>query len=253
MRKCLSPFFIGREEPGLNIGTGNFDIQLPQTLIACGPGSEKAINNDNRAIRDFVSESVSIGEKPLVLSGDCLSAIGVLAGIQKCEIQPRLLWFDAHGDFHTPETTLSGHLGGMPLAMITGRGNLSLLKGVNMTPLPDRQVYFIGGRDLEPGERETIYESQIRMCDRISDILSDLPKEGRFWVHLDTDYINPIDAPAMRYPAVGGPSARMIKSDLQALASYVEILGLSVSAWAPHLDVDALTARTCWDVIDATL
>ena len=253
MRKCLSPFFIGREEPGLNSGTGIFDLELPRTLIACEPGSINAINNVNCAIRDFVAESVLIGEKPFVLSGDCLSAIGCLAGIQKCKMQPHLLWFDAHGDFHTPETTISGHLGGMPLAMIKGRGDLSLLKGANMTPLPDRLVYFIGGRDLEPGEKEAIYESQICKCDRIVDILDDLPKQGPFWVHFDTDYINPIDAPAMRYPAVGGPSAQLIKSDLKALAGCINILGLSVSAWAPHLDVDARTARTCWNVIDADL
>jgi arginase len=251
MRKCLSPFFIGREEPGLDIGLGSFDIQLLQSLIACEPVSKNAISNINCAIRDFITETVSIGEKPMVLSGDCLSAIGCLAGLQKCEIQPYLLWFDAHGDFHTPETTISGHIGGMPLAMITGRGDLSLLTGVNLAPLPDKRVYFIGGRDIEPGEKEAMELSNIHMCNRITDILSELPKKPNFWVHFDTDYINPIDAPAMRYPAKGGISAQLVKSDLNALASRTNIVGLSVSAWAPHLDFERQTAITCWDVISA--
>jgi arginase len=249
MRKCLSPFFIGRDEPGLDRGTGPFDIKLPLTLVGIEPGSKNAINSINCAIRDFIAETVVLGEKPMVLSGDCLSAIGCLAGLQKCDIYPYFIWFDAHGDFHTPETTISGHLGGMPLAMITGRGDQSLLSAVDLKPLPDRKVYFVGGRDLEVGEKEALEESKINKCERITEILSELPKESYFWVHFDMDYIIPIDAPAMRYPAEGGVSAQIIKSDLNTLASCINILGLSVSAWAPHLDVNAQTAIVCWDVI----
>ena len=61
-------------------------------------------------------------DAPVVISGDCMVAIGVLAGLQARGIDPTLLWFDAHGDFHTWETTASGFLGGMPLAMVSGRG-----------------------------------------------------------------------------------------------------------------------------------
>jgi len=251
MRKCLSPFFIGREELGLDIHTGPFNIQLPQTLINCGVGSKNAINNINCAIRDFISETIAMGENPMVLSGDCLSAIGCLAGLQKNNIYPYILWFDAHGDFHTTETTISGHLGGMPLAMITGRGDLSLITAVGLKPIHDKRVYFIGGRDLEVGEKESMIGSKIKRCNLITDILSELPKKSYFWVHFDTDYINPIDAPAMRYPANGGASAQLVKSELKALASCVNIIGSSVSAWAPHLDIDAKTAIICWDVISS--
>jgi len=251
MRKCLSPFFIGCREPGLDIGTGPFDIQLPQSLIGSKPGSKNAIININVAIQDFIVETVRSGEKPVVLSGDCLSAIGCLAGLQRCDIHPYLLWFDAHGDFHTPETSISRHLGGMPLAMITGRGDLTFTTVAGMMPLPDNRVCLVGGRDLESGEKETIEASKILICDRITDILNELPKNIDFWIHFDTDYINPIDAPAMRYPAKGGASAQLVKFDLAQLTNCINIIGLSVSAWAPHLDVEAHTANACWDVISS--
>ncbi|MCI0557230.1 MAG: arginase family protein [Nitrososphaera sp.] len=250
MRKCLAPFFVGREEAGLDRGTGPFDVVLPGTLVDPEPGSKSSINSVNRAIREFVAETVVSGERPLVLSGDCLCSIGCIAGLQRCGIRPQLLWFDAHGDFHTPETTISAHLGGMPLAMITGRGDLSLLEAVGLTPLVDADVFHIGARDLEPGEKEALETSGIDCMSRITDILNVLPKRSPCWVHFDTDYINPSDAPAMRYPASGGISSGSAKSDFDALARRAGlILGLSISAWAPRLDVEARTAVTCWNTV----
>jgi len=249
MRKCLAPFFIGHEEPGLHRGIPTFDVVLSQNLVEHDSGSKTAINRINRAIRDFVAETVVTGEKPLVLCGDCLSAIGCLAGLKKCGIQPYLMWFDAHGDFHTFETTISTHLGGMPLAMITGRGDNCLLSAVGLAPLPDEKVYYIGGRNLEPREKEALEASGIRRVERVTEILEFLHPLSPLWVHFDTDYINPNDAPAMRYPALGGISAQEAKSDLNALSKKANILGLSISSWAPSLDVEARTATTCWDTI----
>jgi len=248
MRKCLSPFFIGREETGLERETGEFDVILPSNLIGSKPGSKNAINSINCVIRDFVADTITSGRRPLVLSGDCLSAIGSLAGLEHCGVQPYLLWFDANGDFHTPQTTISGHLGGMPLAMLTGRGDQSLLSAVKLTPLHDERVCHIGARDLESGEREAFEASDIRRVNRVTEVLKDLPDQYPAWVHFDTDYLNPTDAPAMRYLAKGGISVQAAKSDFFEL-SKKNILGISVSAWAPHLDVDGSTARNCWDVV----
>ncbi len=249
MRRCLSPFFIGREELGLDRGTAPFDVILPNSLVGPHSGSKIAINRINLAIREFVAATIMAGDKPLVLSGDCLSCIGCLAGVEATGIRPHLLWFDAHGDFHTPQTTISGHLGGMPLAMITGRGDLSLLDAVGLTPFPDENVCHIGARALEAGEKEAFVASRICRIDRLTEVLEELPKRPPLWVHFDTDYINPNDAPAMRYPAAGGVPAQVTKSDFDALRQTVSIVGISISAWAPHLDTQTKTAAICWDCI----
>lgn len=249
MRKCLSPFFIGREEPGLDSGIGAFDVVLPYNLVRPNPGSKEAINQVNSGIRDFVADTIAGGVKPFVLSGDCLSAIGCLAGLELRGFSPFLLWIDAHGDFHTPETTISGHLGGMPLAIITGRGDLSMMREVALTSLPEERVFLVGGRDLDAGEKEALEASRIRHLKGIGEALERLPGERDLWVHFDTDYVNPNDAPAMRYIATGGDSADVAKRDLAMLGAKRNVLGMSVSAWAPHLDSDGHTARVCWDII----
>lgn len=249
MRNCLAPFFLGRVEHGLDAGLPPFDTVLPISLVGDGLGTVASINRINRAIADFVSEALLSGETPVILCGDCLSAIGCLAGLQRQHESVNLVWCDAHGDFHTPETTISGHLGGMPLAMIAGRGDLSLLKGVEMTPFESNRIFFVGGRDLENGEREALYGSGIVRGEKIADLLPSLPVGAPVWLHFDTDSINPLDAPAMRYPAIGGPRAQQVKDDIRLLQRERRLIGLSISAWTPHLDADQLTAAICWDTI----
>lgn len=251
MRKCLAPFFLGRPEAGLDRQTGNFDLVLSSDLVGESPGSIEAVVRINRAVRDVVAEHVARSLKLLVLCGDCLSAIGCLAGLEKCGLRPHLLWFDAHGDFHTHETTLSGHLGGMPLAMITGRGDLSLLSEVGLSMVSDKSVCLIGARDLERGERELLAASSILQTRRLGDALERIPRQEPVWIHFDTDYINQTEAPAMRYPAIGGPTALEVRSEFNVLARECAIVGMSMSAWAPHLDKEEHTAATCWQAATA--
>jgi arginase family enzyme len=71
---------------------------------------------------------------PVVLSGDCVASLAVIAGLQQRGIRPGLVWFDAHGDFHTEATTSSGYLGGLPLAKAVGRGDLTLEAGGRQPP-----------------------------------------------------------------------------------------------------------------------
>lgn len=251
VRKCLAPFFVGQIEAGLG-SANDFETVLPSRLVDSRPGSVDAVVRVNEAIRDFVSETLAADEAPLVLAGDCLSAVGCLAGLERSNVAAHLIWFDAHGDFHTPETTLSGHLGGMPLAMISGRGEQQILRGVGLTPLADEHICHIGARDLEPGERECLLDSGIVVASRWTHAAHRIPKGSQVWVHFDTDYINPCDAPAMRYPAQGGPTAAQVRAELDAVVLDFDVIGLSVSAWAPHLDgagEEARTGEICWQTL----
>jgi hypothetical protein len=88
-----------------------------------------------------------------VLSGDCVASLAVIAGIQQRNVEPSLVWFDAHGDFHTEDTTTSGYLGGLPLAKAVGRGDPTLPAGLGLTPLPEPSILLVDGRDLDPPPR----------------------------------------------------------------------------------------------------
>jgi arginase len=250
MRKCLAPFFLGRKEAGLDINTGFFDVVLPDSLVADRFGAKDGIDRVNGAIRDFVFDAILMREElVVVLSGDCLSAIGCLAGLEKASIFPFLLWVDAHADFHTTETTISGHIGGMPLAMIAGLGDQSHLFAVGLEAVPSKRICHVGGRALELGEKDLLRFSGILCVDRIIDVLETISSTQPVWLHFDADYIAPADAPAMRYPAEGGISVYEVGKDLEALRDKKNVLGISISAWAPHLDEGGRTAATCWKTV----
>ena len=85
--------------------------------------------------------------------GDCTFSIGVLAGLQREFSELTLVWFDAHGDFNTPQTTPSGFIGRMPLAMPCGRGEQTIVEGGRARVEPEANVILADAHDLDPGEK----------------------------------------------------------------------------------------------------
>ena len=190
----------------------------------------------HKEIAKHVSEAITNGEGPISIAGDCCTAIGVMAGLQQVSIEPLFIWFDAHGDFNTWETTHSGFLGGMPLAMIAGLGEQTMAEAVGLQPVAHKHIILTDGRDLDPGEKELVSGSGIlHMRDPIHLLEYDFP-EGPIYVHFDTDIVNPLDAPAMNYPAQGGPRAEELGSVFRYIAQTGLVKAISVSTWNPELD-----------------
>ncbi len=73
-----------------------------------------------RRVADAVARAAGQGSRPVVLSGDCTTSLGIVAGLQHAGLDPGIVWFDAHGDLQTLETTASGYLGGLPLRILAG-------------------------------------------------------------------------------------------------------------------------------------
>ncbi len=227
--KILTPFFIGDPEPGLNTVGGDWQPNTPPLPATATPQQRMTILY--RALAARVEDAVRRGKTPVSLCGDCLSSIGVLAGLQHAGIHPTLLWFDAHGDFHTWETTGSGFLGGMPLAMLVGRGEQTIVAGVGLSPIPASRAILTDGRDLDPGEREAVAESAVTHLPHPETLLTMPLPSGALYIHFDVDIINPADAPAMRYPAAGGPTAAILRRIFRRLHADGHIAAISVSAW----------------------
>jgi len=228
--KILTPFFIGEPEPGLNaIANQSWVLNTPPLPANATPQQRMTILY--RALAAQVEKSARAGKTPVSVCGDCLSSIGVLAGLQHAGIHPTLLWFDAHGDFHTWETTASGFLGGMPLAMLVGRGEQTIVSGVKLSPIAEKNVLLTDGRDLDPGEREDVAASAITHLPNPETLLEMPLPSGALYIHFDVDVINPNDAPAMRYPAPGGPTAATLHRIFRRLHADGQIAAISVSAW----------------------
>ncbi|MEA2009637.1 MAG: arginase family protein [Actinomycetota bacterium] len=229
------PFFIGEPMPG-------FDVPEPHTTLdpelpAGHPTERMAV------LYDQLAGLVAGSPDPVVYAGDCLSIMGVTGGLQRQGIDPSVLFFDAHGDFHTWETTPSGFLGGMPLAMLTGRGEQTIVDGVGMTPIEDSRVWLVDGRDLDPGEDEAVATSGIHHV-TIAEMAAD-PPPGDLYVHIDVDVVDPVDMPGVNYPAPGGPSADAVAAAVKALHGTGRVVALSFSSWNPALPgADVAAAAT---------
>ncbi len=103
-----------------------------------------------RAIAKHVRAARTARRFPVVLSGNCLAAVGVIAGLGP---GTGVIWIDAHGDFNTPQTTTSGFLDGMTLATATGQCWGELAHSIEgFEPVPENAVVLLGARDLDPGE-----------------------------------------------------------------------------------------------------
>jgi len=118
-------------------------------------------------LAERVEEILKAGELPLVLGGDHSIAIGSLSGVSAyCRSQNEslgLIWFDAHADMNTPETTPSGNIHGMPLAVLFGRGTTELTNIAGFAPkLDPKRCVHVGARDIDRGERDLIHELGIR-------------------------------------------------------------------------------------------
>jgi arginase len=220
------PFFMGERMEGFVVPEPF--RTLDPTLPAGSPQARMAVLN-----RELAS-AVAAATGPVVYAGDCVAAIGVLAGLQAKELDPVLVFFDAHGDFNTWETTPSGFIGGMPVAMLTGRGEQTIVEGAGLRPLPDEDVIHVGARDLDPGEDEALERSGIATVP-VGDVGGLTLPHRPFHVHVDVDVVDPAELPAVNYPAPGGPSVGETRAALEVLAATGRVAAFSVSSWNPAL------------------
>jgi len=247
----LTPYLLHEHAPALSrVARGDWKRNEP-TLVGNAQLSRMIVLH--RQISTFVSDNVRRGNRPVSVSGDCCSAIAVLAGLQQAGLDPAVIWLDAHGDFNTAETTVTGFLGGMPLAMMTGRGDQTLMRGAACRLVPDENVLLTDARDLDPTEAELLRDSAVRRVADPAGVVEALPPDRPLFVHFDTDFLNPLDAPAMLYPTAGGPRL----GDALALAAHLactnRVAAVSVTAWDLDGDANRATEQACLQVLDSLL
>jgi len=149
-----------------------------------------------------------------------------------------VLWLDAHGDFNTPETTPSGFLGGMPLAMLVGRGDLSLMRAIGLDPIVEERVVITDARDLDPAEAVALRESAVTHLPAFDDLRAFPLPDYPLYVHVDTDVVDAADLPAMSYPAPGGPSLEAVAAALRRVGQEGQIAGVLFGLWNADLAGD---------------
>ena len=204
------------------------------------------------------------GAFPLVLGGDHSCAIGTWQGVHDAAPGPiGLLWMDAHLDSHTPETSQSKHLHGMPLACLLGHGAPELTRG--RASLAPQHVCVVGARHFEPDEAALLTRLGVRVfgmaeiarrgLDRVLQEALAIIQSGTlgFGLSIDLDVVDPRDAPGVTMPAEDGIRGAELVQALQALNRHPALLALEIAEYHPHRDVDGKTARLVEQMLSALL
>jgi arginase len=245
----LNPFFLDSQAPRLDrLAKPAWTINRPAIDGRSQPARVGAIH---RPLVEQVRAAVAAGHRPVSVGGDCLQTAAVLAGLRSAGIDPVIVWLDAHGDFNTPETSPSGFIGGMPLAMLVGRGDAWLRENVGLPAIAEDDVILSDGRDLDPGEAVTLAASRVAHVRAVGEVPSHVPRSRPVYVHFDTDIIDAREAPAMMYPVAGGPSVSNLRRMAEALHRTHTVVAVSMTVWELGRDADGQTERSCLSVLDA--
>jgi arginase len=180
-----------------------------------------------------VAAEAGRGGRPVVVSGDCMTALGTMSGLQRAGVQAGIVWFDAHGDVQTLETTTSGYLGGLPLRLLMGYRPELIAARLGLRAVPEHQVALVDARDLDPPEVSYLAGAQIRRSEVGELDAAGLPG-GPLYVHLDLDVIDSGQLPGLRFPAPGGPSPAQVTGALSALLGTGRVAAIGVACtWYP--------------------
>lgn len=246
---------------------GNVYTRVRETMDA---GEEKArflteIRETCERIAEQVRNAAQNDLTPLVLGGDHSVAIGTIGGLASVHGPGAVLWFDAHGDLNTPETTPSGNVHGMPLAAALGRAGVGFESNSWSLPaLTPEHVALIGARSIDPGEREAIQESGVAVytishIDRrgVEPVLQEALERvsGAPFVHVsvDLDLVDPGVAPGVGSPVKGGLSYREAHLAMELVAESGLLTSLELVEVNPILDHENATAKLAVDLAASAL
>jgi arginase len=258
IRVIAVPYELGRLRDGVGVGPERLlERGAIEALAAHGGTVETELieldePDDNEVDTSFavihrVAEAVrsarSSGEFPVVLSGSCFAAVGVVAGLG--EAAPGVVWFDAHGDFNEPATSVSGYLDGMGLAILVGDAWQGLAAQVpGARSIPETAVVLAGARAFDEPERVRLEASAINHLPSgaldpatlTAAVGSMEPEPSGLYVHVDLDVLDAAVARVNRYAAADGISAERLESSLRALLADERVCAVSLTAYEPEAD-----------------
>lgn len=201
-----------------------------------------------RAVAEHVRDAAAGGSVPVVLAGNCGVTVGVTAGLRAAGAgRVGVLWFDAHGDLHTPSTSTSGFVDGMGLAVLTGRCWEALAATVpGFAPLPDDAVALVGGYDLDDAERRLLDDGGPALLsptllrtdpDAARAVLAGVgSRVDALHIHVDLDVYDTAVAPANSYAVPGGFTATEVRDLVTEAARHARVASATIASWDPSHD-----------------
>ena len=240
------PYFLTRYQPDV-------DLVVPLDHVVQAAMSDEPGWAPLLPLYESVARAVASSDRPVVMCGDCTVALGVVTGLQRAGHDPGIVWFDAHGDVQTMETTTSGFLGGMPLRLLVGYRPELAATSLGLRPVAEDRVVLVDARDLDPPEVSFLADSPMGHL-ALEDLSPSVLPDGPLFVHIDLDIVDPSELPRVRYPAPGGPSLAAVMESATKLFRTGRVVGVCVACtWSPgtvlshHVKVLLESALSEWE------
>jgi arginase family enzyme len=194
--------------------------KMAEAAFLALPYPEAAVVDEDSLTEQSLALAAGLPERPLVLGGCCCSHVGAVQGLATRHERLSVVWFDAHGDLNTPETSPSGNQWGMPLRMILDSGTVH-----------PADVALVGARNLDPPEVEFIAACGLRTGpESLSEALDGT---DAVYVAFDADVLDPRDEVVSFMPEPGGPRVREVETILKEVAAAKPVAGAGLSGLAP--------------------
>jgi arginase len=253
-------------------GAGGGDTRLlwqvlPENLCMDGSAPLDAVARTSRWLAAATCKLTESGDRPLVIGGDHSCAVGTWSGVARAMQGSGplgLVWIDAHMDMHTPETTHSGAINGMPLAALLGYGSPKLT-GIagDRRALEPRHVCLVGTRSFEPEEMVFAKQHGVRVIQMdevarrgVADVLAEahaIATRGTagYGLSLDLDAFDPTEAPGVGTPAPDGIHAGEFLDAWSSLTADPACRAIEFAEFNPHRDQAGKTARLLGTLVAA--
>jgi len=212
-------------------------------------------------VAEEVRSALAEARFPIVLAGNCNTTVGAVSGLGPC--RAGVVWFDGHADFETPETTTSGFIDGMGLAILTGQCWQGLARTIpGFAPVPGSDVILAGSSDVEPHERERIDASGVTYLSdralnggdggsRLEAALDRMSErvEG-IHLHIDLDVHDPKVARANHFRPPGGLTPARLRELTGRIVARVPVLSAAITAYDPEVDPAGVTLASCLTLLE---
>ena len=254
------------------VDTGDIQVPVRETIPAAD-ATLKYLPQVTKICQELATRTqgaLQKGHLPLALGGEHSLAAGSMAGVHSYFHHRNehfgLIWIDAHGDVNTPQTSPSGNLHGMPLAVLLGEGHAGLVNiGASPRKLKAENVALVGIRTLDAAEKETVRKCGIRyftmreidergMFAVMKDALAIATKDTA-GIHLsfDLDGVDPLYAPGVSTAVNGGLDYREAHLAMEMISDTGKLRSMDLVELNPMTDVNHKTALLAIELIQSAL
>lgn len=237
--RALDAYTTSGVYDSINVPVTVIEPQIAEDKRTGEPTDDLGLMGD--AIANEIASGLRDGKGVMMVGGDCSHITGVFGGIQDVygpDIKVGLVWFDAHGDFNTPKTTLSGMLGGMPVAVSAGLAYPRWREMSHMrAPIPTDRIVMVDVRNLDEAEEQLINATSIRIAapapgfpgDDLNEAIQDLAERcDLIYLHIDSDILDQAYVPNHGTREPNGPNMDQVRDAIETVMATGKVIAYAV-------------------------